>query len=51
MLKIIETYMKNTGKRNRKYAKCLCSCGNICEIRFDSVGKTNSCGCLKKRAR
>lgn len=48
MLKIIETYMKNTGKRNRKYAKCLCSCGNICEIRFDSIGKTNSCGCLKK---
>lgn len=48
MLEVLEIYMKKCGNRNRKYAKCKCSCGNIFELRYDSLGKTKSCGCLKK---
>lgn len=39
-----------SGNRNRKYWKCACECGNIAEIRTDSLtsGKVKSCGCIKK---
>lgn len=47
-MKILEIFMVNVGKRNRKYAKCQCECGKIFELRYDSLGKTKSCGCLKK---
>lgn len=48
MLKVLEVYMKKCGNRNRKYAKCICECGNIFELRYDSLKITKSCGCLKK---
>lgn len=43
LLKIIEIYFVN----KRKMAKCVCDCGNLINIRYDSLTKTLSCGCLK----
>lgn len=38
-----------SGKRERYYWKCKCDCGNIKEVRTDSLtsGYVQSCGCLK----
>lgn len=48
-LEIIKKYNK-ISKNNKKriYALCKCECGNVKEIRYDSIksGKTRSCGCL-----
>lgn len=53
-LTIIKEYKKYVGDRNRKYLTCKCDCGNIVEVRKDSIGdtknKTNSCGCQKKES-
>ena len=44
------TVLEEFSKNGRKYCKCLCDCGNECQIRKDCVkkGKIKSCGCLKK---
>jgi hypothetical protein len=46
-LTILETYVVFKANQKRKYAKCLCDCGNIKEIYYDSVihNKAKSCGC------
>ena len=37
------------NKSSRKtFWICECDCGNIVSIRSDTLGSTNSCGCLKK---
>lgn len=38
-------------RNNTKYWKCLCECGNYCDIKETSLksGHTKSCGCLNKR--
>lgn len=38
-----------SGKRERYYWKCKCECGNMKEVRTDSLtsGNVTSCGCLK----
>ena len=47
------TVIEKTTKRakNRQVVwKCKCECGNVCEVRGDSLtrGLTQSCGCLQK---
>lgn len=39
-----------SGKRNRVY-KCLCDCGNYCEIQhtYLACGDTISCGCIRSK--
>ncbi len=46
-LTVIETFVKN---KKRRYAKCLCECGNETVVRYDGLKSrtTKSCGCLKK---
>lgn len=41
---------KNSGKRARLY-KCLCDCGNICEVQHQYLahGDTTSCGCIRSK--
>lgn len=46
LLKIEFVFLKQVGKYKRKYVICSCACGNTCTIRFDSINKTLSCGCL-----
>lgn len=38
------------SKNKRKYWKCICECGNICDVmgNYLKLGSTKSCGCLKK---
>jgi hypothetical protein len=46
---VLETFHKHNGTRNILFVKCLCICGNTCEVRkqdFYSIKKV-SCGCLK----
>lgn len=40
----------NKRKNNSVVWKCLCQCGNVCEITAASLraGRTKSCGCLKR---
>ena len=40
----------NSGKRSRVY-KCLCDCGNYCEIQHQylTYGDTTSCGCIRSK--
>lgn len=47
--------VKNTGKRTRNNKiiwLCRCDCGNLIEVRGDSLkrGGTKSCGCFRKQA-
>lgn len=41
---------KNNGKRSRIY-KCLCDCGNYCEVQhvYLAFGDTTSCGCIRSK--
>lgn len=41
---------KNSGKRARLY-KCLCDCGNVCEVQHQylAYGDTTSCGCIRSK--
>ena len=41
---------KENGKRRRLY-KCLCDCGNICEVQHQylAYGDTTSCGCIRSK--
>lgn len=41
---------KTSGKRSRLY-KCLCDCGNYCEVQhtYLSTGDTTSCGCIRSK--
>jgi len=50
-LMVIDKYQKYNGKRNRIMALCLCECGEIKEVRYDSLklGAIQSCGCLNKK--
>ena len=47
--------LKDSGRRyNREVLwKCICDCGNICEVRGGHLrsGFTQSCGCLQKENR
>ena len=49
-LRILEVNEVIKGKRKRIFCKCLCECGTIKEINYDSlrIGETKSCGCSKK---
>ena len=40
----------SSGKRSRVY-KCLCDCGNYCEVQHQylTCGDTTSCGCLRSK--
>lgn len=43
--------LEDTGKRTGYGSviwKCLCDCGNICEISSSNLKSTKSCGCYKK---
>ena len=42
--------MHTSGKRSRIY-KCLCDCGNYCEIQHQylAYGDTTSCGCIRSK--
>ena len=45
---VLEKTDKRTSNRSIIW-KCLCDCGNICEISQDSLNRgTQSCGCLQK---
>ena len=47
-LVVLEKTDKRTSNRSIIW-KCLCDCGNICEISQDSLNRgTQSCGCLQK---
>jgi len=49
-LTIISLEMKRYGKTNRKFANCVCECGNNITVLANSLGKnTKSCGCLKHK--
>jgi len=41
---------KTNGKRRRLY-RCLCDCGNICEVQHQylAYGDTTSCGCIRSK--
>lgn len=41
---------KNSGRRSRVY-KCLCDCGNYCEVQhvYLAFGDTTSCGCIRSK--
>ena len=41
---------KASGKRSRIY-KCLCDCGNFCEVQHQylAYGDTTSCGCIRSK--
>lgn len=43
---------KGLKRGNEWYWKCLCECGNECEVAGNSLraGRTKSCGCLKKES-
>lgn len=45
-----EIYIHVKSMKTTKKWVCLCDCGNICEIRQDSLrsGNTTSCGCIRK---
>lgn len=50
----LEIYFKRKKNRRRKYAKCLCKCGNIKEVAYSAYKRreVKSCGCystLKKK--
>lgn len=42
--------LHTSGKRSRVY-KCLCDCGNYCEVQHQylTYGDTTSCGCIRSR--
>lgn len=45
---IVDAYrQENEYGRHRTYVLCKCKCGNVVEIRYDSLttGNTRSCGC------
>lgn len=45
---IVDAYrQENEYGRRRTYALCKCECGNVVEIRYDSLTtrNTHSCGC------
>ncbi|KYC82578.1 hypothetical protein [Bacillus licheniformis] len=49
-LEVVETYRRN----GRTFCKCKCECGNIVNVRVDSIkknGETRSCGCLAEDMR
>jgi hypothetical protein len=50
-LTILDIFFKEKNGRRRKYAKCICECSNIVEVRIDSLKCKDiiSCGCFKKR--
>lgn len=40
-----------TDKRKAHFVKCICDCGNIVEVRAESIKRiTRSCGCLLKES-
>ena len=45
-LTVLEVFKKHMKTRNRMYAKCICDCGRIVEVRADNLpnGHTVSCG-------
>lgn len=45
----LEVLKVDESKKTRKtYWLCKCDCGNVKSVRSDSLGRTLSCGCLKK---
>lgn len=42
---------KSVSRNKHTYWKCLCDCGNICEVRTNSLrtGHTTSCGCISSK--
>ena len=52
-LKVIKDSGKRYGKNREVLWKCLCDCGNMCEVRGGHLrsGYTQSCGCLQKENR
>lgn len=50
LLKIIETKYRYIKNRKRKFYICKCECGNVKEIRADSVIDLSirSCGCYTR---
>lgn len=52
-LKVIKDSGKRYGKNREVLWKCLCDCGNICEVRGGHLrsGYTQSCGCLQEQTR
>lgn len=51
-LTVLDVYKINVNGKNRYYCKCKCDCGNIVDVRMDSISlekrKTRSCGCYAK---
>ena len=49
------TVLEKTEKKSFSYyiQKCLCDCGNICEVSTNNLtmGKTTSCGCLAHKSK
>lgn len=48
-----EPYTKDCGTYKTKFVKCKCKCGNLIEVRLQSVkdSNTKSCGCLNIETR
>ena len=47
-LTIVYSYMKKEKRQRHRWARCICKCGEKCDIRLSYLknGHTKSCGCL-----